>query len=36
MFSGKHGSFGIYTAPTFKIIFKYATIKLKKECPAEL
>jgi hypothetical protein len=38
MFSGKHGSFGIYTAPTLIVIllFKYENIKLKKkECPAE-
>jgi hypothetical protein len=36
MFSGKHGSFRIYTAPTLIIIFKYENIKLKKrECPAE-
>jgi hypothetical protein len=30
MFSGKHGSFGIYTAPTLIMIFKYENIKLKK------
>jgi hypothetical protein len=36
MFSGKHGSFRIYTASTLTIIFKYENIKLKnKECPAE-
>jgi hypothetical protein len=36
MFSGKHGTFGIYTAPTLIIIFKFENIKLnKKECPAE-
>jgi hypothetical protein len=31
MFSGKHGSFRIYTAPTLIIIFKYENIKLKKK-----
>jgi hypothetical protein len=36
MFSGKHGSFEIYTAPTLIMIFKYENTKLKKkECPAE-
>jgi hypothetical protein len=32
MFSGKHGNFGIYTAPT---LFKYENIKPKKKCAAE-
>jgi hypothetical protein len=31
MFSGKHGSIGIFTAPTLIIIFKYENIKIKKE-----
>jgi hypothetical protein len=30
MFSGKHGTLGIYTAPTLIIIFKYENIKLNK------
>jgi hypothetical protein len=34
MFSGKHGTFGIYTAPTLILIFKYENIKFKKRMPS--
>jgi hypothetical protein len=29
-FSGKRGNFGIYTAQTLTLIFKYKNVKLKK------